>query len=56
MKTREVIERLEKVGFKFLRHGGNHDVYKRGKDLEKIPRHREMNEILAKSILKKWGA
>ena len=36
-------------------NGGNHDIYKRGDDEEKIPRHREVNERLAKAILRKWG-
>lgn len=55
MKQRDLIKKLEKAGFKFDRHGGNHDVYKRGDDEEQIPRHREINERLAKAILKKWG-
>ena len=55
MKQRELIKRLEKAGFKFLRHGGNHDVYIRGNDIEEVPRHKEINEYLAKSILRKWG-
>ena len=33
----------------------SHDVYKRGCDEEQIPRHKEINEMLAKAILKKWG-
>ena len=28
---------------------------RRGKDEEKVPRHREINEKLAKAILKKMG-
>ena len=55
MKQRELIKKLEESGFKFDRHGGNHDIYKRGNDEEKIPRHREINENLAKGILRKWG-
>lgn len=46
---------LAAVGFEFVRHVGNHDIYKRGDDEEKIPRHREVNETLAKAILRKWG-
>lgn len=38
-----------------IRHGGNHDVYKRGDDEEQIPRYREINERLVRAILKKWG-
>ena len=55
MKQRDLIKKLESVGFQFERHGGNHDIYKRGNDEEKIPRHREIDERLAKFILKKWG-
>lgn len=55
IKQRDLIKKLEAIGFKFERHGGNHDVYVRGKDLEMIPRHKEINEKLAKAILRKWG-
>ena len=56
MKQRDLVKRLKKVGFEFLRHGADHDVYVRGKDVEEVPRHREIKETLAKSILKRWGA
>jgi len=55
MKKRDLIKKLEKAGFKFERHGGNHDVYKRGTDTEQIPRHSEVDERLAKAILRRWG-
>ena len=55
MKQRALIKKLEKAGFEFERHGGDHDVYRSGQDREEIPRHREINEKLAKAILKKWG-
>ena len=55
MKQRDLIKKLEKAGFVFERHGGNHDIYKRGKDEEQIPNHREINEWLARAIIKKWG-
>ena len=55
MKQRELIKKLEAVGFEFKEHGGNHDTYIRGSDIEQVPRHREINEITAKKILKKWG-
>ena len=44
-----------KLQFEFSRHGSNHDVYVRGSDIEQIPRHKEINEMLAKAILRKWG-
>lgn len=55
MKQRDLIKKLEAAGFKFVRHGGNHDVYVRGMEEELIPRHKEINEMLAKAILRKWG-
>ncbi|MBS6678049.1 MAG: type II toxin-antitoxin system HicA family toxin [Clostridiales bacterium] len=55
MKQRDLIKKLEQIGFVFERHGGNHDIYRRGSDIEKVPRHKEINERLAKAILRKWG-
>ena len=55
MKQRELIKRLERAGFELVRHGSDHDIYKRGNDEEQIPRHREVNEKLAKAILRRWG-
>ena len=55
MKRRELVKRLERAGFRFVRHGGDHDIYKRGSDEEQVPMHKEINEKLAKGILKKWG-
>lgn len=55
MKQRDLIKKLEQIGFIFERHGGNHDIYRRGSEIEKVPRHKEINEKLAKAILRKWG-
>ena len=55
MKRRDLIKKLEAKGFVFHRHGGNHDIYIRNGDIEKIPRHKEINEMLAKLIIKKWN-
>ena len=55
MKQRDLIKKLEKAGFKFERHGGNHDIYKRGSEEEKVPRHKEIDERLARAIIRKWG-
>ena len=58
MKRRDLIKKLEKAGFKFLRNGGKHDIYQRGdngREQEKVPRHNEIDENLAKGIIKKWG-
>lgn len=55
MKQRDLVRMLEKAGFRFKEHGSNHDTYKRGSDTEQVPRHREINEITARQIIKKWG-
>ena len=55
MKHKDLCKKLEQAGFKFVRHGGNHDIYKRGYDEETVPRHREIDERLAKAIIRKWG-
>ena len=55
MKQRDLIRKLEKAGFVFKEHGGNHDTYRRGSDIEQVPRHKEINEITARRILRKWG-
>ncbi|WP_302970441.1 type II toxin-antitoxin system HicA family toxin [Ruthenibacterium lactatiformans] len=55
MKQKDLIRLLEKNGWWKLREGGNHIVYTNGKEGEVIPRHRELNELLAKSIIKRRG-
>ena len=55
MKRKDLIRKLENGGFTFARHGGEHDVYKRGKDTEMVPRHREIPDELAKTIIRRWG-
>ena len=55
MKYRDLIKMLRKAGFRLERHGGDHDVYRRGKDVESVPRHKEINELLAKHIIRKWN-
>lgn len=55
MKQRELIKRLEKGGFLFERHGSDHDIYVRGTEREEVPRHKEIDERLAKAILKRRG-
>lgn len=54
MKQRDLVKRLESVGFSFKRHGSRHDIYARGTDKEEISRHNEIDERLVKAILKKW--
>lgn len=52
MKQKKLIKKLNSLGFYFLRNGGNHDIYTNGKKNISVPRHREVKENLAKSIIK----
>lgn len=54
MKRRDLIKELEKIGCVLLRHGGKHDWYHNPetKISQPVPRHKEINEYLAKHILK----
>lgn len=55
MKTKDLIELLERNGWKFKRHSANHDIYVKGKERESMARHRETDEDLAKAIIKDGG-
>lgn len=55
MKRKDLIALLEKNGFELKRQCGGHDVYAKGQQMEPIPRHREINELLAKAIIKRRG-
>ena len=54
MKRRDLVAKLGKAGCVLLRSGGKHDIYHNPKTSlsEPVPRHREINEFLAKKILK----
>jgi len=55
MKQFELIQKLNRQGAVFVRHGGKHDVYMQPKTNKEatVPRHDEINEYTAKAILKK---
>ena len=54
MKRTQLIRRIEADGAYLLRHGSNHDWYvnPRTKKSQAVPRHREIKEWLAQSIIK----
>ena len=54
MKRLDLVSRLEKMGCVLLRHGGRHDIYHNPDTghSEPVPRHREVNEVLAKRIIR----
>lgn len=55
MKHKDLEKLLKSNGWYFLRSGGNHDIYTNGKETEALPRHKEINEQLAKAIIKRRG-
>ena len=57
MKRRELEKRLRALGWSLVRHGGKHDVWSNadGTRSEYVPRHSEVNELVAKAILKSAG-
>ncbi len=52
MKRRDLISHLESHGCEFLREGANHSVYvnQRARKTSTVPRHREVDEFLARKI------
>ena len=53
MKRRELEDVLKGLGWQLLRHGRRHDVWTDGDRIEAVPRHTEINETLARAILKR---
>lgn len=52
MKSRDLKKKLKLLGWWKLREGSRHEVWTNGNIQEQIPRHREIDEILAKKILR----
>jgi predicted RNA binding protein YcfA (HicA-like mRNA interferase family) len=52
MKRIELIRHLESYSCEFLREGGNHTIYvnRNAQRSSSIPRHREINDFLARKI------
>ncbi len=55
MKHRDLIKAIEAKGCVFIRHGGKHDWYQNpvSRVSQPVPRHREINENLARHIIRK---
>ena len=53
VKRRELEKVLRELGWRFLRRGGKHDLWTDGDRQEPIPRHAEINEQLARAILRR---
>ena len=52
MKRKEVERRLSRAGWNFVRHGGRHDIWSDGKREITLPRHNDLNEYTADSIIR----
>lgn len=56
MKRRDLIRRLEDAGYQLARDEGDHTVYRKANAQPiAVPRHREINENTAKTILRAAG-
>lgn len=58
MKRTDLIRTIEDEGCVFVRAGGRHDIYRNvitGK-ADAIPRHREINELTARAIIRRLSA
>lgn len=57
MKRKDLIKAIESLGCILLRHGGKHDMYHHPKTgvTQPVPRHREINESLARKIIKDFS-
>jgi mRNA interferase HicA len=55
MKRRKLIKTIEEMGCILIRHGSNHDWYQNPETgfYQPVPRHSDINEMLAKQIIKK---
>lgn len=52
MKARDLKKKLKLLGWTLLREGSNHEIWTNGYIEEQIPRHRDINDFLAKKIIK----
>ena len=55
MKRKDLLKLFEKNGWWIEREGGNHTIITDGKNREPLPRHKEINEITARAIIKRRG-
>jgi mRNA interferase HicA len=55
MKRRDLIRKLEEMGCVLVRHGRSHNWYTNptARKSQPVPRHNEIHEGLARSIIKK---
>jgi hypothetical protein len=58
MKRVDLVRRVEEEGAAFVRHGSSHDMYRNVITgvIEMIPRHREIDEMLARKIIRRLSS
>ena len=55
MKRTDLLKRFFKKGWWIAREGANHTILTNGTETEPVPRHRELDEQLAKAIIRRRG-
>lgn len=53
MQRFKLERRFRKAGWWLLKHGGRHDIWTNGKNIEEIPRHPDIKENLARHLIQK---
>lgn len=53
MKRQILLKLFTKSVWRILREGANHTILTNGEDVEPLPRHKEINEGLAKDLIRK---
>lgn len=53
MKRKDLLNRFFAKGWWVLREGRSHTVLTNGKEIEVVPRHNEVQEMLARAIVKR---
>lgn len=53
MKRKRLLQLFKRHGWYLYRHGGNHDIWTNGKEKEVIPRHPNIDEWLARDLIRK---
>ena len=57
MKRRDLVRHIESQGCYLLREGGSHSIYVNPQNnrISAVPRHREVNDYLARKICRDLG-
>lgn len=53
MKQKDLLNRFFKKGWWIAREGANHIILTDGANIEPVPRHKEINEQLARAIIRR---